>query len=81
MERRGIDLSRMPLTEVRAALEQVLGRKPSDEEFDQHITSGTLTDRRCENPLCDWNLQLMQSRFCTRCWKAIEICREHDRKK
>lgn len=34
------------------------------------------TDRPCENNLCVDRLLNFQARFCTRCWSAIETCRD-----
>lgn len=57
------------------ALRKVLGREPNSDEIREFEAAQRLTDRPCENPLCDGRLKGFEARFCTRCWKAIETCR------
>lgn len=57
------------------ALRKVLGREPTGDEILQFEREQRLTNRPCENPLCDGLLKNFEARFCTRCWKAIETCR------
>lgn len=65
---------------VNDAIEVVLGRKPTSDERREVVVGLTPTNEKCGNALCDGKLLAFQARFCTRCWKAIETCREVEAK-